>query len=435
MYWDPSGHNWWSDATAWAGDVVKTVAGAVVNTAKSTAKEALQTVAQATDKLGNAVKTAFTQKNGIQNAVNAYFDYQDTPLKLIDIACKNVNKLQTQVMEYTEKKLGIDTNNGVVKAVNNVGKFSLGWSEGVVQWTASAVTGAAKLINPLYGSYVGSKTKDTVESIINTPTYQQIFSGIQKNPTDVIGNAGKLYSANWNLAISYVQNQYNETIQDPYKCGQFASKATLDVASLCLGVGEATSASDAAKADLAVAEAEKVADTAVDVGKIAANSADAAVDVGKIATYSADDIANVAASEDELIHVYRGTSNVAEKMAYDETGHLLSDAALSTYMESGSLDAAYETAKLTHKSWLEIWGSETEYVQAHGGFGFELSREFQLDRTLISVSTDRTIAERFAGQYGTVYEAFLPKSTLIPQTLIGAGESEFLIKYGSGGFI
>ena len=36
MYWDPSGHNWWSDATAWAGDVVKTVAGAVVNTAKST---------------------------------------------------------------------------------------------------------------------------------------------------------------------------------------------------------------------------------------------------------------------------------------------------------------------------------------------------------------------------------------------------------------
>ena len=102
------------------------------------------------------------------------------------------------------------------------------------------------------------------------------------------------------MAISYVQNQYNETIQDPYKCGQFASKATLDVASLCLGVGEATSASDAAKADLAVAEAEKVADTAVDVGKIAVDTADAAVNAGVSGAQTIGETASISTTPTDL---------------------------------------------------------------------------------------------------------------------------------------
>ena len=52
----------------------------------------------------------------------------------------------------------------------------------------------------------------------------------------------------------------------------------------------------------------------------------------------------------------------------------------------------------------------------------------------MSVTTDPNIAKSFAGSEGKLYEAYLPKSQLIEQTLDGAGESEYLIKFGSGGF-
>lgn len=103
-------------------------------------------------------------------------------------------------------------------------------------------------------------------------------------------------------------------------------------------------------------------------------------------------------------------------------------------MESGNLDAAYKASEATHNEWLKIWGSESNYVQAHGAFGTELPQAFGLDRTMMSVTTDKAVAQNFAGQYGKVYEALISKSHLIPQTLEGAGESEFLIKFGIGGF-
>lgn len=52
----------------------------------------------------------------------------------------------------------------------------------------------------------------------------------------------------------------------------------------------------------------------------------------------------------------------------------------------------------------------------------------------MSVTTDPDIARIFAGIDGKVFEAYIPKSKLIKQTLSGAGEKEYLIRFGSGGF-
>ena len=91
--------------------------------------------------------------------------------------------------------------------------------------------------------------------------------------------------------------------------------------------------------------------------------------------------------------------------------------------------------KKTHDQWVAEWGSENAYVQAHGEFGTELPQKFGMDRTMVSVTTDKKVAEFFAGPAGQVYEIQVPKSDLIPQTIVGAGESEYLIVNGtnSGG--
>ena len=43
------------------------------------------------------------------------------------------------------------------------------------------------------------------------------------------------------------------------------------------------------------------------------------------------------ATDDHWVFVYRGTDKVAESSIYDETGHILSDAAKSAYMENNNL--------------------------------------------------------------------------------------------------
>ncbi|MBD5544704.1 MAG: hypothetical protein HDR01_10835 [Lachnospiraceae bacterium] len=112
----------------------------------------------------------------------------------------------------------------------------------------------------------------------------------------------------------------------------------------------------------------------------------------------------------------------------------MSDATRNLYFETGNLEAAYVQSGAIHDSWLRIWGNENEFVQVHGAFGSELSQAFGLDRTFMSVTTDLDVARRFAGTGGRVFEAYIPKSQLIKQTLSGAGESEYLIRFGSGGF-
>ena len=112
----------------------------------------------------------------------------------------------------------------------------------------------------------------------------------------------------------------------------------------------------------------------------------------------------------------------------------MSESARHTYMETGGdIEQAYATSQKTHEEWIRIWGDEDTYVQAHGEFGTELSKEFNMDRSMVSVSKERGVAERFAGEHGTVYELQVPASQLIPQTLPGAGEGEFLIVNGTGG--
>jgi len=112
----------------------------------------------------------------------------------------------------------------------------------------------------------------------------------------------------------------------------------------------------------------------------------------------------------------------------------MSDATRNLYYESGNLKSAYEASEAIHQDWLKIWGNENTFVQAHGEFGTELAKSFKMDRTLMSVTTDPDVAKYFAGPNGRVFEALIPRSQLIQQTIEGAGESEFLIKLGTGGF-
>jgi hypothetical protein len=74
------------------------------------------------------------------------------------------------------------------------------------------------------------------------------------------------------------------------------------------------------------------------------------------------------------VTVYRGTSLTSELMAHADTGLLMSDAARTAYFESGgSIDEAMAASQSAHAAGIEEWGSQDNYVQAHGEFGTELS--------------------------------------------------------------
>lgn len=133
---------------------------------------------------------------------------------------------------------------------------------------------------------------------------------------------------------------------------------------------------------------------------------------------------------------YRGTNSGEEYRIFMETeGHLLSDATKRLCQENGGkLDMAYEQSVPIHDNWLDIWwGSENYFAQAHAEFGTEMPSAFDLRRTLMSVTTDIREAERFANG-GYIFEVDIPRSQLIEQTLSDAGESEYLIRFGAGGF-
>lgn len=103
-------------------------------------------------------------------------------------------------------------------------------------------------------------------------------------------------------------------------------------------------------------------------------------------------------------------------MIHAETGQPMSDAARTAYVESGgSIDAAWAASEAAHTAGIEAWGSEANYVMAHGEFGQEISEIGP--RSMISVTTDPEIAKIFAGPAGRVYSAVVDPSLLIPQTL------------------
>lgn len=117
-------------------------------------------------------------------------------------------------------------------------------------------------------------------------------------------------------------------------------------------------------------------------------------------------------------------------MAHSDTGLLMSDAARTGYFESGSIAAARAASESAHAAGIEEWGSLDNNVQAHGEFGTQLSEIGP--RSMISVRTDLARAKFFAGPGGKVFSAVVAPSILIPQTIEGATESEFLIPHMFG---
>jgi len=133
-------------------------------------------------------------------------------------------------------------------------------------------------------------------------------------------------------------------------------------------------------------------------------------------------------------YVFRGTARGAENTTFDETGHILSDAAIEAYVESGGdLSWAYEVGWRTHAEWVEDFGNELDYAWAHSLWGTELESEYHRKRTLISVTKFRYRAERFAGPAGRVYKAAVEPAELLPGYPFGT-EGEFLLRVGRPGF-
>ena len=91
------------------------------------------------------------------------------------------------------------------------------------------------------------------------------------------------------------------------------------------------------------------------------------------------------------ITIYRGTQFGAELAIHGDSGYLLSDAARQSYAESrlaggdvgGALQAAKTASEAAHGAALDIWGTESEYAQAHAAFGTEYTAAFGA-RSLLS---------------------------------------------------
>lgn len=77
--------------------------------------------------------------------------------------------------------------------------------------------------------------------------------------------------------------------------------------------------------------------------------------------------------DDDLVTVYRGTDQGLANMIAEESGHLMSDAARSTYAGTGSMEEAMKASQQAHADALQAWGSLDNYVQAHGSFGTEMA--------------------------------------------------------------
>ena len=132
--------------------------------------------------------------------------------------------------------------------------------------------------------------------------------------------------------------------------------------------------------------------------------------------------------------VYRGTDTIAENEIFLQTGHLLSEEARETYRSTGSITLAYSKAAITHQKWNTIWGNELFHAQAHGIFGVEMGRSYGMNRTFLSVTRNLNTARFFAGAGGKIYTAIVPRWQMVPQTYRGAGEGEWLIRFGRAGF-
>jgi len=130
----------------------------------------------------------------------------------------------------------------------------------------------------------------------------------------------------------------------------------------------------------------------------------------------------------DTLTVYRGTGNVAELAIHGGTGLMMSDAARNGYMSSGGdVDAAIAHSQAAHDNAVNVWGSEGDYVEAHGAFSHDIT-QVSGERSMVSVTTDRSVAEIFAGKDGVIMRAEVPRDSLLPQTLSTSNESEYLAR-------
>ena len=128
--------------------------------------------------------------------------------------------------------------------------------------------------------------------------------------------------------------------------------------------------------------------------------------------------------------VYRGTRHTNENWIYEETGYILSEEAASIYRETGSLDAALQGAFKTHQNWINIWGDEDTYAQAHTEFGTELEREFDMKRTFVSLTDNPNVADTFA-KGGAVYKDNISENQLVIPKVDTSTKSEYLVRVGT----
>ncbi|WP_328712356.1 DUF6531 domain-containing protein [Nocardia salmonicida] len=128
----------------------------------------------------------------------------------------------------------------------------------------------------------------------------------------------------------------------------------------------------------------------------------------------------------DLVRVYRGTDSGVEQRLQEIDGFMMSDAARHEYYSTGSVEEALKASQRAHTEAIDEWGSLDNYVQAHGEWGQEIGRDGFGPRSMMSFTTDENVARRFGD---TIYTALVPRSSIYPQTLPGAGESEVLIPH------
>ena len=92
--------------------------------------------------------------------------------------------------------------------------------------------------------------------------------------------------------------------------------------------------------------------------------------------------------ERESITLFRGSSRGLEERVFQDTGYIMSDAAIRKYMETYSVDEAISYAKSVHKQYIKIFGSEEAYAIAHAKLGSELENIYKLPKTFISFTSD-----------------------------------------------
>jgi filamentous hemagglutinin len=134
-------------------------------------------------------------------------------------------------------------------------------------------------------------------------------------------------------------------------------------------------------------------------------------------------------SETGAIRLFRATDRYREKGIFNATGLILSDAAQQRYMENGGdIKDALQYSQAEHQKWLNIFENENEFVQMHSKLGSELPKKYGIERTFISTSSDRNVVDIFGE---SIFQGDVPEDLVLPQTLPGAGESEYLIRHGS----